>query len=208
MRMQVQSVSQTNVNEIWNAGSAPLLEIIPEFDPFKPREYWTIEADFLADGKKFTARLVSLDGKKLDKFDLANRASAEAAARRGVDVRLMLPGKSDSELALAVGHSDYGQLLKAGVKIFEYSGGILHSKCAVIDGVWSTVGSSNFDHRSVLFNDEVDAVILGRNTARQFKAQFERDESDARQITLAAWHDRSIMERLREFYSRMVENLL
>lgn len=132
----------------------------------------------------------------------------EAAARRGVDVRLMLPGKSDSELALAVGHSDYGQLLKAGVKIFEYSGGILHSKCAVIDGVWSTVGSSNFDHRSVLFNDEVDAVILGRNTARQFKAQFERDESDARQITLAAWHDRSIMERLREFYSRMVENLL
>ena len=132
----------------------------------------------------------------------------EAAARRGVDVRLMLPGKSDSQLALAVGRSDYEDLLEAGVKIFEYQDGILHSKCAVIDGVWSTVGSSNFDHRSVLFNDEVDAVILGHATARQLDAEFRRNEQSARRITLHAWARRPWSERVREIYSRSVENLL
>ncbi|MDE2227877.1 MAG: cardiolipin synthase B [Alphaproteobacteria bacterium] len=132
----------------------------------------------------------------------------EAAARRGVDVRLMLPGKSDSALALAAGHAAYDDLLEAGVKIFEMRDGVLHSKCAVVDGVWSTVGSSNFDHRSILFNDEVDAVILGHGTAQQLAAQFEKDEASARQITLAAWEDRSLMERIRELYSRVVQDLL
>ena len=132
----------------------------------------------------------------------------EAAARRGVDVRLMLPGKSDSALALAVGHSDYGPLLKAGVKIYELQDGLLHSKCAVIDDVWSTIGSSNFDHRSILFNDEVDAIVLGQATADQLEAQFERDEAHARLVTLGAWEQRSLGERIREFYSRLLETLL
>jgi cardiolipin synthase A/B len=132
----------------------------------------------------------------------------EAAAQRGVDVRLMLPSKSDSALAMAVGHSDYEDLLEAGVKIFEYEDGRLHSKCVVIDGVWSTVGSSNFDHRSVLFNDEVDAVILGPKTARQLEAQFTKDETEARRITLSAWEARPLSERIQELYSRTVANLL
>lgn len=132
----------------------------------------------------------------------------EDAARRGVDVRLMLPGHSDSALAMAVGHSDYGPLLKAGVKIFEYQDGILHSKWVVIDGVWSTVGSSNFDHRSVLFNDEVDAIVLGNDFGQQLQALFEKDEASAKRVTLAAWEDRSLLERFREFYSNFVENLL
>lgn len=132
----------------------------------------------------------------------------EAAARRGVDVRLMLPSNSDSALAMAVGHSDYDDLLESGVKIYEYQDGRLHSKCTVIDGVWSTIGSSNFDRRSILFNDEVDAVILGRGTARQLEAQFTKDETAARRITLSAWEDRPLGERIRELYSRTVENLL
>lgn len=132
----------------------------------------------------------------------------EAAARRGIDVRLMLPGKSDSQLVLAVGRSDYGELLKAGVKIFELQDGLLHSKYAVVDGVWSTVGSSNFDHRSILFNDEVDAIVLGRDTGRQLEAQFEHDEAAARPITLKEWEDRPLGERIKEFYSRLIENLL
>ncbi|HVA15302.1 MAG TPA: phospholipase D-like domain-containing protein [Stellaceae bacterium] len=131
-----------------------------------------------------------------------------AAAARGVDVRLMLPGKSDSDLALAVGHSEYGPLLKAGVKIYELQDGMLHSKSAVIDGVWSVVGSSNFDHRSILFNDEVDAVVLGRDTARQLEALFAKDEATARSVTLQEWNDRPIGERLREIYSHAVEALL
>jgi len=133
----------------------------------------------------------------------------EDAARRGVDVRLLVPGKSDSSLALAMGHADYGALLKAGVKIFDMQDGMLHSKTAVIDGVWSTIGSSNFDHRSILFNDEVDAVVLGRDTAQQLESVFEKNEATlARPVTLAQWEDRPLGERLREIYARAVENLL
>ncbi len=132
----------------------------------------------------------------------------EAAARRGVDVRLMLPGKSDSALALAAGRSRYQPLLRAGVKIFEFQDGYLHSKCAVIDGVWSTIGSSNFDYRSILFNDEVDAVILGRNTARKLEVQFENEESDAREIRLKKWKRRPLAEKIKELYSRAVQDLL
>ena len=131
------------------------------------------------------------------------------AARRGVDVRLMLPGKSDSAMALAVGRSAYGGLLKAGVKIFELKDGTLHSKTVVIDGVWSTIGSSNFDHRSILFNDEVDAVVLGRQTAAQLEALFENTEAAlAKPISLAEWRDRPIGERIREFYSSVVADML
>lgn len=136
------------------------------------------------------------------------RRALVAAARRGVDVRLMLPSQSDSDLALAVGRSHYGELLKAGIKIFELQDGMLHSKSATIDGVWSAVGSSNFDHRSILFNDEVDAVVLGRATAQQLEALFQKDETTARPVTLQAWDDRPIGERFRELYSRAVEALL
>lgn len=136
------------------------------------------------------------------------RHDLAAAARRGVDVRLMLPAKSDSALALAVGHAAYEDLMEAGVKLFEFGDGRLHSKSAVIDGVWSTIGSSNIDHRSILFNDEVDAVILGRDTARQLEAQFVADEAAARRIDLARWRERPLGERIEEIYSRAVENLL
>jgi cardiolipin synthase len=133
----------------------------------------------------------------------------KAAARRGVDVRLMLPGKSDSAMALAVGRSDYGGLLKAGVKIFELQDGMLHSKSIVIDGVWSAIGSSNFDHRSILFNDEVDAIVLGRDTARQLEAVFEKiADKLAKPVSLADWEDRPLTEKIREFYSSLLVDML
>jgi cardiolipin synthase len=87
--------------------------------------------------------------------------------------------------------------------------GMLHSKSAVIDGVWSVVGSSNFDHRSILFNDEVDAVVLGRDTARQLEALFEKEEAtNARPVTLDVWNDRPFGEKIRELYARAVEAML
>lgn len=130
------------------------------------------------------------------------------AARRGVDVKLFLPSHSDSDLALRVGRSHYSDLLEVGVQIYETKNSILHSKTAVIDGVWSVVGSSNFDHRSVLFNDEVDAVILGRATAAQMEAMFEDDISKADRIDLKAWKTRPLPERIREFFSRIGQDLL
>jgi len=132
----------------------------------------------------------------------------ENAARRGVDVRLLLPGKSDSPLSLAVAHSHYTDLLEAGVRISEYRNLILHSKSVVIDGVWSVVGSSNFDHRSVLFNDEVDAVVLGRDTASQLEAAFRSDLAAASPIALAAWRHRPLPQRIEEAYARLWQVLL
>jgi cardiolipin synthase A/B len=131
-----------------------------------------------------------------------------AAARRGVDVRLLLPSRSDSGPALAVQHSHYEDLLRAGVKIYERDDGILHSKTMVIDQVWSIVGSSNFDHRSVLFNDEVDAVVLGKATGERLADDFKADLQHAQAIDLEHWHHRSAVEHLRENFWRLWEQLL
>jgi cardiolipin synthase len=131
-----------------------------------------------------------------------------AAARRGVDVRLLLPGDSDSPRALAVGRSHYSDLLEAGVKIYEAQNLVLHSKTAVIDGVWSVIGSSNFDRRSVVFNDEVDAVVLGSATAKEMQTMFENDTKNAKQIDLVNWRRRSLMARLNEVYSKVWQDWL
>ncbi|HVW67486.1 MAG TPA: phospholipase D-like domain-containing protein, partial [Steroidobacteraceae bacterium] len=122
------------------------------------------------------------------------KESLMAAARRGVDVRLLLPERSDSGPALAVQHSHYEDLLRAGVKIYERDDGILHSKVLVIDRVWSIVGSSNFDHRSVLFNDELDAVVLGKETGERLAADFLHDLRHARPMDLEQWDRRSRLE--------------
>jgi cardiolipin synthase len=130
------------------------------------------------------------------------------AARRGLDVRILVPDKSDSDRSLAVQHSHYSALLEAGVQIYESHGEVLHSKAVVIDGVWSVIGSSNFDHRSVIYNDEVDAVVLGSDTGNALAAMFEADIKRARQIQAAAWRDRPFSEKLNEQFSRIVQNLL
>ena len=130
------------------------------------------------------------------------------AARRGVDVRLLLPSRSDSSPALQVQHSHYSALLRAGVKIYERDDGILHSKTMVVDGVWSITGSSNLDQRSVLFNDEVDAVVLGKETADQLTALFQSDLQRAQIITQEAWRRRSTLTKLREQFWRLWEKLL
>ena len=130
------------------------------------------------------------------------------AARRGVDVRLILPDISDSGLSIAVGHSHYTELLEAGVKIYETHDLVLHSKTVVIDGVWSMIGSSNFDHRSVIFNDEVDAVVLGTETATELEAMFDDDQQGAKAIGLKAWKDRSFLQKMKEMFAVAWQKML
>lgn len=131
-----------------------------------------------------------------------------AAARRGVDVRLVVPDHSDSDLAIDVQHSRYEDLLEAGIKIWETHDEVLHSKTATIDGVWSVIGSSNFDHRSVIFNDEVDAVVVGADTARALEELYRQDLAKANKIELAAWRDRPFMEKIREIIARATQAML
>ena len=126
-----------------------------------------------------------------------------AAAKRGVDVRMVLPAKTDSGLVFHIGRSHYEDLLESGVKIFERRDAMLHAKTALIDGVWATVGSTNLDWRSFLHNDEVNAVVLGVNFGNQMRAAFESDVARSEQIVLQKWRSRSLGLRLKESLSRL-----
>lgn len=127
----------------------------------------------------------------------------KAAVARGVDVQLMLAGVTDSALVFHAGRSHYHELLKAGVKIHERRDALMHSKTAVIDGVWSTVGSTNLDWRSFLHNEEVNAVVLGKEFGDQMRTAFERDVAQSDLITLEEWRKRPLDLRIRERFSRM-----
>jgi cardiolipin synthase len=122
----------------------------------------------------------------------------EAAARRGVDVKLMLPSRTDNAVVYHAGRASYATLLEAGVRIYERKDRLLHSKAAVIDGVWSTVGSSNLDWRSLAYNDELNAVVLGTDFAVQMKTAFLRDVANSDAITHEDWQRRPFAERMKE----------
>ncbi len=127
------------------------------------------------------------------------------AARRGVDVKLILPGFSDFAAVFHAGRSHYADLLQAGVKIFEHRDALLHAKTAVIDGVWSTIGSTNMDWRSFLHNEEVNGVVLGEKFADEMQSMFERDLAGATPIDLARWEARGPILRMKEWGARLWE---
>ena len=125
------------------------------------------------------------------------------AAQRGVEVTLVLPSYSDSGAIFHLGRSYYTELLRGGVRIYELRGAVMHAKTACIDGVWSTIGSTNLDWRSFLHNDEINAVILGRGFAAQMEAVFAKDLAESDVITLERWRHRSWMLRLKERMARL-----
>jgi cardiolipin synthase len=133
------------------------------------------------------------------------RRALKDAVERGVDVKLLLPSKTDSGLIFHAGRSYYEEMLRGGIKIYERRDALLHSKTAVIDGVWCTVGSTNLDWRSFLHNQEVNAVILSVDFAVEMRAAFERDLALSDPVTLAQWERRSLGNRLKEGLARMWE---
>ena len=135
-------------------------------------------------------------------------AALTTAAARGVQVQLILPGQSDSGLTFHAGRSEYEELLQAGVEVFEMRHVLLHAKTAVIDGLWSCVGSSNLDWRSALDNDEINAVVLGEAFAATLQQAFEADLLAATPITWAQWRDRPLSWRLKEWGARRLARLL
>lgn len=132
-------------------------------------------------------------------------AALEAAVARGVDVSLILPAQTDSWLVFYAGRGYYEQLLRAGVKIYLRRGVVLHSKSALIDGVWATVGSTNLDWRSFLHNRELNAVVLGAEFGRQVQAMFERDLAQSDEVTLESWQSRPLQMRAKEMFARIWE---
>lgn len=135
-------------------------------------------------------------------------AALADAARRGVDVQLVLPGRSDFALVLHAGRAYYRELLAAGVRIHEMEHALMHAKTAVIDGVFATVGSSNMDWRSFVDNSELNVVVLGEDFGRELEALFERDRAASRPITADDWERRGWRRRALEQVGRLVERLL
>jgi cardiolipin synthase A/B len=134
--------------------------------------------------------------------------SLEDAARRGVDVRLLLPGRTNEPLIQPAARSNFAPLLEAGVRIYLWDGEMLHAKTATIDGVWSTVGSSNLDWWSIARNDEINTVVLSVRFGEQMNEMFESDLQNAREVKLSEWQERSQFERLMESIAQFLQPLL
>lgn len=117
------------------------------------------------------------------------------AAKRGVDVQIMVAGTTDVTAVKLATRTIYGKLLKAGIRLFEWHGRVLHAKTAVIDGHWSTVGSSNLDQQSLRLNLEANAIIEDVRFARAIEIMFQEDLEHCNEITLESWHQRTPWER-------------
>ena len=128
-----------------------------------------------------------------------------SAAKRGVDVKLVLPGVSDHGLVMHAGRAFYEELLSNGVKIYQLQVAVLHAKTAVIDGTWSTVGSANIDRRSFLHNYELNVVVLDPGFGRDMQSAFEEDLRDSKEVTLEQWRKRPVTDRIKEFAARLTE---
>ncbi len=127
------------------------------------------------------------------------------AARRGIDVRIIFPSLTDVGITLYAARSYYDSLLDAGVRIYERNSAVLHAKTAVVDGVWSTIGSTNLDMRSFLYNDEINAVILDVDFAEKMEELFQRDLRESTEIIVDTWKHRGLRQRFREWTARILE---
>ena len=124
-----------------------------------------------------------------------------AAARRGVRVRILLPGKSDVPIAREAGRSFYGRLLRSGVEVRERRRRMLHMKAGIIDGEAVIAGSANLDTLSLFRNKEISVNILDPGAAAQLRAALEEDLSDSDRIRLEDWNQRGRVARLAERFA-------
>jgi cardiolipin synthase len=127
-------------------------------------------------------------------------ALLEDAVRRGVRVRLLVPGKSDVPAASYAGRAFFTRLLKSGIEIYTYRGEMLHAKTYVFDQYWSIVGSTNLDYQSLIYNDEGNIGILDAIFASKMIEIFEEDLRESLRIDLEEWHRRPLTEKIKEHF--------
>jgi cardiolipin synthase len=203
--------------QAWQAQHGPPLKPLDYFPPLQREGDQVVRAIGSSPDDRFSliyATLLSAIAAAETRVQITNAyfapdpqllAALEAAAARGVEVTLILPGQTDSWLVFHVGRGYYERLLRAGVKIHERRGVILHSKTALIDGVWSTVGSTNLDWRSFLHNQELNAVVLGAEFGDQLAAMFSRDLAASDPVLLETWLQRPLAMQLKEWLARTWE---
>lgn len=127
-----------------------------------------------------------------------------AAVKRGVDVRVIVPSDQHNDVPAtkAAGRQWYGPLLRGGVKMFEYAPTMFHPKTLVADGIFSTVGSTNFDNRSFHINEEINVFVYDTDFAARMRESFQRDLAKSREYTLAMWNERPPMKRITEWLTK------
>ena len=131
------------------------------------------------------------------------------ARRRGVTVEVIVPGPLvDAELTRKASRSRWGALLEAGVEIFEYQPTMYHCKVMIVDGLWISVGSTNFDNRSFRLNDEANLNVLDRDLATQMSRTFDADKGRSHQVTLEQWRSRPPSEKAIEHLSGLLRSQL
>ena len=131
------------------------------------------------------------------------------AVKRGVDVRVLTAGNhTDVSIVRTAARRFYEELLLAGVRIYEYSPTMLHSKTIVADDVWATIGTMNFDNRSLAFNDESNLIIQDSMVAGVLRKQFEQDLRSSREIVLQEFRKRGLWSKLLERLASLAANLL
>jgi cardiolipin synthase len=123
------------------------------------------------------------------------------ATARGVRVIVLLPGEIDSRLTYTASRSHYGPLLLGGIQIYEYKASLMHAKTIVVDGVWSTIGSTNFDNRSFALNQEINLTVYDRGIAHRLEQIFQEDLKYSQQISYEQWRSRSLFERVVEMFA-------
>ena len=135
-------------------------------------------------------------------------AALTDAAKRGVEVKIILSGTTDSSLAQYAGQYFYSELLKSGVKLYRRQKVLLHAKTLVIDGIWATVGSTNMDFWSFSTNDEVNAVILSREFAMEMEKMFAADLAESGEIRWEDWGKRPLLTKIWERFAYLFSQWL
>jgi cardiolipin synthase len=207
--------------ENWREATGELLggrDYFPELAPHPDgiRAQLVRSSASVATGPLATTYLLAIDGAErsihlTNPYFLPDTAMGDAllrAARRGVDVVALLPGKIDHNTVRAASRQGFGRLLRGGVRIFEYHASLLHAKTMVVDSRWATIGSANFDPRSFKMNDELNLVVYDGGVAGRVEAAFQEDLRYAREVTYEAWRARGIGERLQELVVFPIRELL
>jgi cardiolipin synthase len=136
------------------------------------------------------------------------RRALRNARQRGVDVRVIVPARGDIMPVQFASRALYASLMRAGIRIFEWREHVMHAKCGVIDGLWSTVGSYNLDHRSLLHNLELNVMIYGPEFGREMVSMFERDLESCAEVDPDSWPFRPLLDRLLERFFYMFRHWL
>ncbi|MBA3950236.1 MAG: cardiolipin synthase B [Acidobacteria bacterium] len=132
-------------------------------------------------------------------MDGSTKWSLLQAARRGVRIRLLVEGDlTDAKAVKHASRAGYEELLEAGLEIYEFQPTMMHTKALMVDGLWSVIGSSNFDNRSLELNDENNIGIADRGLAAALLADFEADLTRTKKLELSSWRERPVYDRLRQ----------